>query len=436
MTHSYGDNSYIHIDPLEGTCGQGGFFGQVIDNPRWKLSVARYVGPYKVEGKDIIINRSIVPIGRGAFAANNTFGISWDKISDIIGNVSGYTGLILDREDGLYIQYDYMTRAAEGLGVEKSPIRIKGMVLGAMESCKLTQGDVIVIGYGATNNMTGCVELVVERLYEESVHNKAILSQIDARLMRMDDKLRGLHDLEEERFAQEKKRQEELERKVELLHKQGRLKSDEEYFTLYFRGYSCREELWNALNGAERKDLRFSAIYEDDANQKPEGEIDYSAPYLYMGKLLERFAYQRIYLGFIERFSPDWVKENLEKCKHGDKLMYGNITHAFTARDKKTRAIYIPPKFVNDIVAAYNIGLVGSDCITYKEVEQAFLDCHRVGAFRNVSAHSGNQMAVEEDEADIVSYEDYIKAKSAVLDTGFIVKIDRYYRRIFGEVSE
>ena len=429
-------------------------YGTVIENPIWKLVTYRFSGEYgekKHKGRDVVINRNIMSLGRQFLDCSYVFTEEVDPDNSLIGRVSRYNAILYVREGGIFIQYDRTIHTDETVLKKRAPIYINGILLEEEECRALAETDVIKMGNGVADNPELCVEFRVQKIQSnlgaaidakemekmlESAVNKGMAPLLERQYVMQESldyaenmqrailsntreikedtesikrSINELKNIQIEKYSSIEEYMKAMQGVEHEFRESGIIiKSREEYISDYFSDYGDKTKMLADLNEAQKVYLYYSAFCEYATKTCMGEEADYSAATVYMGKFLENYLYQRVRKMLETYFCRGW-QEILKKSVGGDgNKVIGAYTKAIN------NAYYEKVEKGNDMFSKI-ARAVRERCpegsVSRYNIKNAFMNINPVKITRNASAHSTVE-AVFANELKKVMYEDYLTAKN------------------------
>lgn len=429
-------------------------YGTEIDAPTWKLKSKRYSQRTSYEGRDVIVNRSIMSLGRMFLDCNHIFSDVIDFQSSLIGRVSRYNAFLLVRDGNLYIQYDNTLHSDEKPPLKRrTPIYINGFLMGESECRRLMEGDAIVMGNGAATNMDLCAEFTVSSIRPEAAemtanveigtilntilknteqviegqgamkesldYAESIQRQTLSNTTEIKEGICNLENLQIEKYSNIAEYLKEIQEFEREYRKSEKTKAAEEYIDEHLRDYADKKEILNALNEAQRDCLYYAAFYESVIKKEGRNDADYSAPTIYIGKLLESYLYQTV-RPMLERYFREQWNEVLQENKRFKNPALGDYTTAIDRAEEQNDALFC--QIAEEVKKCCPEG-----ALSESEVKEAFMSIDPVRSIRNTSAHS-NVRAVWANQRKRVKYDEYIQAKNTLFRNKVFVRLSHCYR--------
>lgn len=432
-------------------------FGDVIEYPAWEIKVRRFMNNQAYEGNTFVVNRSIMPVGRRFLVLNHIFHSDMRIANAMINVVSADNGFLIVENGELFIQYD--TTKRHDKGTVKSRIKVKGQTMTEQERIKLAVGDVITLGSDEQSSMDYCVEMEIVGLENSAARQmnfarlkedlaREVRAGISSELGEVKQMQRQTYDMVAETAEHVRKlvtdlditkfastddyleAAEECERQYE-----GKKLSKEEYIDNFLEDYPRKQEFLASLSEAQKEYLYYAAFYESMARLHPEADVDYSATFIYIGKLLENFA-NTVMRPFLLTFGRSRLEEIRNrkgvKCKLKNlSLTLGEVTRSFVdnVRGQKIgiESIILP------IARAYTQNTqLTAEAEIFAQMEKAFVDCDNAREYRNSAAHCSLE-AILASDLKRISKEEYLQAKKNVIESDFIINIFDYYSKTIKE---
>jgi len=431
-------------------------FGNALDQVRWEIKPTRFFRGQQFEGPAIEINRSFFPIGRRYFVENLIFDSDRAVNNAYVGMVSKDNGYFIVQDDELFIQYD-MT-AVHDEGKRKSRIRINGEELLENERRPLMAGDVVMLGYDGQPTYDCCVKLeIMQRkvkekageltgvlaeelrvLREKAEAAEALQKRTLEQVIENGANIRKISDLDISKFLNIESYLVALTDYEKQERASGVLMSREEYIDRFLGEGVDKKEFLGCLTEAQEEYIYYAAYYEAMAKLNTRDEMDYSAAFLYIGKLMENFVHQTM-RPLVQRFNEKQWQFLEAKEKSGGRISLGEITRSFvrweypTEADKRNQtngALKARSWLIGDMVRKLTHSPKAVDQTLFAEMSGAFVAMDKARGYRNNAAHSSIE-AILASELKRVSYEDYIYAKNMILQSRCLVLICKYHSGIF-----
>ena len=423
-------------------------FGKAIEQPDWEVRVTRHLDNRKYDGSTVVINHEIMPVGRRYFVENNVFASDKEVSNSLLKRISRDNGFFIVENGQLFIQYDRTQIHGDG---KKSKIKVNGKILGDGERQKLVAHDIIVLGSNKQSDMDYCVEMEVLSRGGDLVGSQAAIAHISENINLLLESAQRSEEMHKQTYEQVKETAENVRRLSDLSvsrfesleqfitatenyekNLQGGKLSKEEYIDLFLKDYPMKQELLASLTEAQAQYLYFAAFYETMAIQHQDADMDYSAAFIYLGKLLENFAHQTL-IPLIQKYAPArWTEmSGSTGATGGNKpIDLGNITRSFIKweNNKKMCRDDIIVPMARDYLGIAN-GPVDNQEL--RRIRKSFMDCDKARGYRNNAAHSSLE-AIFADDLQTITLENYKDAKKNVIDSGFLINIHAYYAKTIG----
>lgn len=457
-------------------------YGEVIVNPVWEVKSRRFSTQQMVEGQSFVINRNIFPIGRRYLGDNHIFFALRKEANQKLNLISTDNGFFVEENGELFIQYD--STKLHDTGRPKSAIKINGNVMRSSERVRLAHGDVIILGDTGTANKESCVELQVVRIQQPSLNTQIDLTEIreeivqgvreelgkglegvnksleevnrsvvkvDMGVQEANEGLQQVNALQKQTFDVVSETAENVRKIATTLdvtkfatadsymkaaeecerYYTGEKLTPKQYIDKYLENCPLKEQFLDSLSEAQEEYLYYAAFYEAMAKQHPELQMDYSAPFLYIGKLLENFAHmvmkELLYTFGAEEIDRMRSSKNLRPGQQL-KLDLGSITRSFISYYNGTKCGN--DRVIKPLAKAYQGE--NSDHINkalLEEMRKAFVACDDAREDRNDAAHSSLE-AMLASELKKITWEEYDLAKKNVIESNFIINIRKYYEKV------
>lgn len=439
-------------------------YGEVITNPVWEVKPRRFSAQQSIEGSTFVINRKIFPIGRRYLGDNHIFFALRKEANEKLNLISTDNGFFVEENGELFIQYD--NTKLHDTGRPKADIKVNGNVIAPSARVRLAHGDVITLGDRGRANKDSCVELHVVRMQQHPVNAQVNLEDIKDEIVQgvreeLDKGFVGVNKNLEQVNALQKQTLDVVTETAENVRKMaatldvtkfsgvdsylkaaeecerqytGEKLTPKEYIDLYLENCPLKEQFLDSLSEAQEEYLYYAAFYEAMAKQHPELQMDYSAPFLYVGKLLENFAHmvmkELLYAFGAEEIARMRSKKNLRPDQEL-RLDLGGITRSFTK-------YYNGKKCGNDrIIKPLAEAYQGNDAshidkALLEEMRRSFIACDDAREDRNDAAHSSLE-AVLASQLKKITREEYDLAKKNVIESNFIINIRKYYNKVIAE---
>lgn len=449
VLETYYESVEINEEPVQS--GDGELYGKVLDNPSWKLLARRYAGNTPYDGnKEIILNRTITSIGLIPLAKNHIFSYDVREYRNLIGKVSRYNAFFMVENGKLYVQYDTVEHVDCKKTSDKAPIFINGILLQENQRYQLTDEDSVIMGNGADHNLNGCVEFIIKKIKRESQlsdaavetitsmigdlgekmdHSGEMQRQILEKSNEIKDSVDKLSEIQIEKFSNVQTYLQSLEKFEAKYKEMENSKSNEEYVSIFLKDYKNKEALLSSLSEAQLDYLTSAAFYENMAMEHGSENTDYSAAFLYLGKLLENFAFQ-ILAPLVEKYDERrW--EFIGPAIQDKSVKLSQITRSFVFTDKETGELKASNRIIMPMIRDYlgvdERGKINQDELN--KMRRSFVSCDKARGTRNESAHSSLD-AVLLNQMKRVSKVDYLQAKKDILRSDFFVNIYKYYNKL------
>ena len=450
-------------------------FGEVIENPVWEIRPYRFFYHQSIEGKSFVINHKIFPIGRRFLGDNHIFFALRREANEKLNLISTDNGFFVEEDGELFIQYD--ATKLHDTGRPKATIKVNGNVMSPAERVRLTHGDVITLGDRGTTNKDSCVEMRVVRMQQSSINAQVNLSEIREEIVQdvrkeldkgfggvnknieavgrdvqaANEGLKQVNTLQKQTFDVVAETAENVRKIASALDvtkfttADSYMKAAEEcerqytgeklapkaYIDLYLENCSNKQLFLDSLSEAQEEYWYYAAFYEAMAKQHPELKMDYSAPFLYIGKLLENFAHnvmkELLYTYGQEAIAKLRQWKNLQPNQEL-RLDLGNITKSFVGYYNGAKCGN--DKILKPLAKAYqgnNSDII--DRTLLAEMRKSFIACDDAREDRNDAAHSSLEARLAS-ELKRVSREEYDLAKKNVIESNFIINIYKYYKKV------
>ena len=446
-------------------------YGQIIDNPLYEMEISRYINGVEEKGESIPVCRTKVPIGRRVVCENNIFPGNIDDVEDTILRVSRDNAFLYQEDGKLFIEYDTINHTSSNS--RKSPITINGVPLSLDEKRAVEAGAVIICGDAGQRNLSGCIKIQIHALrnndFASFVEQKVLenqnrkgsgytkdikqlkeylasLQEENAKLWeRVEENTKSIQQIEDLDLSSLKSTSELFESLEGMFANMANSKSDEinleQCLDIFLKDCSFKDELLKALNEAQLDLLKRAAFLEYNIANQTGMEPDYAPALLYLGKLMENYAYHRLLPMVRDYNQVQWEKlvdvskvpmknGQLKNPDNAGFLVLSDMTKPFVYKDDATNDI----KYRNKVIVAIAKAYTHKNFVQPAEIAkvgQAFIDFDIARGYRNESAHVKLEATLASD-LEYVSKEDFEIAKKDILGTDFLVKINKYYRGIYG----
>ena len=439
----------VEVNVIPENFGEGEMYGEVIENPVWKLKVIRYRNNIPEEAtKEILLNRKITAVGRVYIALNHLFTYNVVNDQNSIVNVSKFNAVFVEEDGRLYVQYDNL--AHESFPGEehknKTPIYINGVKLESNQRRQLTSEDSVTMGNGAPVNMNLCVELVVQKIKSNVAYNEASIGRLEEMMMdfgeKMDynaemqkqildsskeikDRVIKLGDIQAEKFDKMESYLSVLEKFEADYKATDTTRTDEDYINLLLANTPKADELLASLNDVQLKYLSTAAFYDAMATERGTVDQDYSGAFIYLSKLIENFLNNTI-KDFLEKYCAEqWKdKKNNRYGKIKKHHEMGDFTKTILQAEKENNTFY---KSIAEDINKKNV----RQPVGKKRVRDTLLMFNDIREIRNKAAHGSEEKEVE--KMDNVDRDTYEKMKKLILESTVLLDWAMYHELLFGK---
>ena len=306
------------------------------------------------------------------------------------------------------------------------------------------------MGNGADYNMNGCIEFIVKKTIQENTLTNIVVETITSMIGDLGEKMDEskevqrqildksneikqsvdrLSEIQIEKFSNVETYLQSLQKFESEYKKTENVKSTEEYLSIFLKDYPNKDALLSSLSEAQLDYLASAAFYENMAMEHGSDNTDYSAAFLYLGKLLENFAFQ-ILAPLVEKYDQRrW--EFIGPAIADKSIKLAQITHSFVFTDKNSGELIASNRIIMPMIRDY-LGIGEKDRINQDELRKmrnSFISCDKARGTRNESAHSSLD-AVLLSQMKRVSKTDYVQAKKDILKSDFFVNIYKYYNKL------
>lgn len=421
------------------------------------FKVCRIQDASRMPGREIRLEGDEIAVGRGYLHQHCFPEMSLEEVNRDLRSISRKNALLRRAGSDWFISYDYTDERKK-----KSVIRINGVPMQEEGERRLVPGDRLFLGKascGIEMDLTDSVaEPVQNAFYGEDLKDmiknamqeimvpyareqKEDLNQlrktaehIQDNTMQIRQTLELLQKVSARNFdtLQEfwQTARSEADRVIARNKETG--SGDIDYLDHMLNGKKEKYgRLLGQLSSAQERYLFYAAFYEYTADTVGGGDMDYSAAYIFLGKMLENFTYHTI-MPLAHKYAQERWSELKQKQEYGG-VTIGDLSKIFTYRDKETgepKGRKIIWKLVDD----YRPGSVAKRQALFHEIEASFGQCDKARMYRNEAAHSDLEAKLPE-ELKKIDQKTFKEAKKNILDTDFIPNISRYRTELAGAVS-
>ena len=429
----------VVVPEEEGATESGLIFGAEIQTPTWALNVKRFTDNMADGVKTIVVNHTIMPMGRRYLVENNVFSTDMMAVAQSLKKVSTDNAFFIVEDEALYIQYD-ATKLHDKNGGKKAAIKINGEMLLPNTRKRLTVHDRITFGYVQQSNMEGCVQFdvvpygddtlskeaavemqkmlgeIAEDVRAAKANQEILKKQSDIILEKEDKILEKVYEISDLKVTNyEKDEFDKYFKVLEAYERQNRDegKSKESYIMQFFGGHERTDDFIAMLTEKQKYYIYSAAFFEEKAQEHDGEGLDYSASAICLGKALEVFA-NDILMKLLKKFKQRAWEALVPDVSLENSHALGDILTHFAFKSNGTTCAN--QKMMEKMAKAYRENKPNS---TFKELVQEmgqpFVDCDIARGHRNFAAH-----------LNPVPYEKYMEAKNHFLNTEYMLKIYEY----------
>ena len=439
--------------------GKGDYLGTALEKSDWEVKIKGYYQGTAYEGRTIDMNRSYISLGREYFVNSASF-TAEAGYGAVFGRVSRYNGHLIVQDGELYLQYDNI-ESHKGSGKHKGSLTVNGQLLKDNERRRLLDHDIVRIGYRGQSSLDGCVEMEVVKKQPANAEQSLEIASLMEEIKSLSQTVKNTEEMQKKTLEQVIETGSLVQKMSEIdvsnfqdfdtylaalkeferrQRNEGSLRSREEYIDDFLGDMEHKEDFLACLSEAQMEYLYYAAYYEAMAKLNTQVEMDYSASFSYMGKILENFAHQTM-RPMIERFHPKRWESLQEKMEREGRISLGDITKAFvkweypTDEDRKNYTNGTRQALgwlIKEMVMAYTGNRQKVDQKLFKEMSAAFVAADTARNSRNNSAHSSIE-AVLVSELQKVTYDDFLHDKNILLNSNCLPLIKKYSDKIFGK---
>lgn len=413
----------------------------------------------RMQGKEIRLEGSEIAIGRGFLHRNCFPDMSLEEANRDLKSISRKNALLRRSGNDWFITYDYSDEKKR-----KSVIRINGVPMQEDEERRLAAGDKLFLGrascgvemiftdgaaqqaqvqnafYGEDlrdmiKNAMQEIMVPYAREQKEDLHQlQKTAEHIHDNTMQIRQTLELLQKVSAKNFdtLQEFWQTARSEADRVIAHNKETGVRDVDYLDHMLNGKKEKyDKLLRQLSSAQERYLFYAAFYEYTADTVGGGDMDYSAAYIFLGKMLENFTYHTI-MPLAHKYNREKWSELKQKQEYGG-VTIGDLSKIFTYRDKETGEPK-GKKIIWRLVDDYRPGSVAKRQALFNEIEASFGQCDKARMYRNEAAHSDLEAKLPE-ELKKIDQKTFKEAKKNILDTDFIPNISRYRTELAGAMS-